>query len=131
MNIAKSLDSNSLAPNPCGSSLLQNLGQLIAPGGITTGVSKRSPDQKTSPGMQVNAIVKLAKREESGRFREAYWTETVNISARSDDGRKLFQSFHIIAVPEGKSEDFKRLRKQMRESLLSEFQRIYEESGRS
>jgi len=71
--------------------------------------------------IEIRGIVKVSKLEENDSFREKYWTETIDISAQNEDGRKFFQSFHMIAVPEGQSEDFKRLRKQMRESLVSEF----------
>jgi hypothetical protein len=70
----------------------------------------------------VRGIVKVSKLVENGPVREEYWTETVDISAHTEDGRRLFQSFYVIAVPERQLEGFERLRKQMRESLVSHFE---------
>jgi hypothetical protein len=86
--------------------------------------SRRFDGHKTPPGIQVRGVAKVSKLVENDPFRETYWTETVEISVNAVNGRNLFQSFHIVAVPEGQLEEFKRLRKQMRESWMSELERL-------
>ena len=91
-------------------------------GETTTSVSKRSLNQKILSVIEVRGIVKVSKQVEDDPLRETYLTETVDISAQARDGRKLFQSFHVIAVPEDQFEVFERLQRQMRTSLLSELE---------
>lgn len=89
-------------------------------------VPKRSQSQKILQVINVTGIVKVLKQEEDYPFTETYWTETVDISARTEDGRKMFEFFHILTVPEGELGVFERLRRQARKSLMSEL----EESSR-
>ena len=49
----------------------------------------------------VRGVVKVSVQVENDPFRERYWIETVDISAHREDGKRLFQSFHMVAVPEG------------------------------
>jgi hypothetical protein len=91
-------------------------------GETTKSVSKRPQSQKILRGLEARGIVKVSKLVENGPVRQEYWTETVDISVHGEDGRRLFQSFYIIAVPEGQMEGFERLRKQMRKSLVSCFE---------
>jgi hypothetical protein len=72
----------------------------------------------------VRGVVKVSKLVENERFRETYWTESVEMSVDTVDGRRLFQSFHVMAVPEGRFAEFERLRKAMRESWMSELERL-------
>jgi len=81
-------------------------------------------DPKISPGIEVRGIVKVSKLVENEPFKETYWTESVEISVDTVDGRRLFQSFHVMAVPEGRFVEFERLRKAMRESWMSELERL-------
>ena len=73
----------------------------------------------------VRGVVKVSVQVENDPFRERYWIETVDISAHREDGKRLFQSFHMVAVPEGQFERFVRLRKQVRESLMSQFEESF------
>jgi hypothetical protein len=59
----------------------------------------------------VRGVVKVSKLVENEPFRETYWTEAVEMTVNTADGKKLFQSFHVVAVPEGGFEEFQRLRK--------------------
>ncbi len=111
-------------PNLCGRSLLQNGEKLFRLVETTPSVPKRSQSQKILPAI-VRSVVKVSAQVENDPLRETYWTETVDISAHSEEGKKLFQSFHIVAVPEGQFERFARLRKQMRESLMSQFEESF------
>jgi hypothetical protein len=90
-------------------------------GATMTTICRRSP-KKVLRTIEVRGIVKVSKGNESDPFTERYWTETLDVSAKSKDGKQLFNAFHIIAVPEGQLESFERLRRQMRESLVSELQ---------
>jgi hypothetical protein len=91
-----------------------------------TSISRRSP-KKVLPTVEVRGIVKVSKSNESDPFTERYWTETLDISAKSNDGKQLFEAFHIIAVPEGQVESFDRLRKRMKELLVLEFEESMQE----
>jgi len=74
--------------------------------------------------MRVRGVVRVSKPVENEPFRETYWTETVEIIVNAVDGERLFQSFHVMAVPESRFEEFQRLRKRMRESWMSELERL-------
>jgi hypothetical protein len=87
-------------------------------------VSRRFYGYKIPPGIQVRGVVKVSKLSENVPFKQTYWTETVEISVNTVDGRRLLESFHIMAVPQGRVGDFKRLRKQMRESWMSELEHL-------
>jgi hypothetical protein len=89
-------------------------------GETTKNVSRRFYGHKILPGIEVRGVVKVSKIVENDPFRETYWTESVEIFVDTVDGRRLFQSFHVMAVPEGRFEVLERLRKQMTGSLLSE-----------
>jgi hypothetical protein len=93
-------------------------------GETTESAPRRFDSHRIPTGIQVKGVVKVSKLAENGAFRETYWTETIEISVNTVDGRRLFESFHIMAVPEGRFEEFERLRKQMRESLMSELERL-------
>jgi hypothetical protein len=74
--------------------------------------------------MQVRGVVKVSKLVENDPFRETYWIESAEISVDTVDDGRLFQSFHVMAVPEGWFGEFERLRKKMRESWMSELERL-------
>ena len=82
-------------------------------------------DQKNAPPIEVTGIVKVSRAEEKDLPRQTYWTETVDVSAQTRDGAKLFESFHVLAVPEGQFETFENMRRQVRESLASEFVKAF------
>jgi hypothetical protein len=86
--------------------------------------SRRFDSHKIPPGIQVRGVVKVSKLVENDSSTETYWTETVEISVNAADGRNLFQSFHIMAVPEGRFVEFRRIRKRLRESWMSELERL-------
>jgi len=86
--------------------------------------SRRFDSHKTRSRLQVRGVVKVAELVENERLRETYWTEMVEIFVSTVDGRKLFESFHTIAVPVGRFEEFERLRKQLRESWMSALERL-------
>ena len=87
-------------------------------------IPKRSQSQRILPAI-VRGVVKVSAQVENDPLRETYWTETADISAHSEEGKKLFHSFHMVAVPEGQFERFVRLRKQVRESLMSQFEESF------
>jgi hypothetical protein len=87
-------------------------------------ISRRFYGHKIPLGLQVRGVVKVSKLDENDPYHETYWTEEVEISVNASNGRNLLQSFYILAVPEGRFEEFKRLRRQMRKSWMSEFERL-------
>lgn len=113
-------------PNSCGNSLLQIACRYLHDEGIMANMSRRCQDQKNFPPVQVTGIVKVSRQEEKDLSRQMYWTEIVDVSAQTKDGAKLFESFHVMTVPEGQFEKFETMRKQVRESLASEFVRAFQ-----
>ena len=90
-------------------------------------LSRRCQDQNNVPPIEVTGIVKVSRAEEKDAPRgQTYWTETVDVSAQTEDGVKLFESFHVLAVPEGQFETFENMRRQVRESLASEFVKAFQ-----
>jgi hypothetical protein len=71
------------------------------------------------PLIKVKGVVKMSRVHEYGLYDETYWTETVDMSAKGPDGKNLFRSFHVLAVPEGELEGLQRARKRFRESLIA------------
>ena len=90
-----------------------------------TNLSIRCQDQRNFPPVKVTGIVKVSRQEEKDLPRQMYWTEVVDVSAQTRDGVKLFESFHVMAVPEGQFEKFDTMRKHVRESLASEFVKAF------
>ena len=99
-------------------------GPIVQMDETTPSIPKRSQSQKIPPAI-MRGVVKVSAQVENDPLRETYWTETADISAHSEEGKKLFHSFHMVAVPEGQFERFVRLRKQVRESLMSQFEESF------
>jgi hypothetical protein len=89
-------------------------------------ISKRSPCNEALPE-RITGIVKLSKIEENDPLRETYWTETFDMSAHNAEGKKLFESFHVLAIPEDRWETFQKMRKQVRQSLVSDLEEIVQD----
>lgn len=103
---------------------LTRLPDICGLGESTATVSKRSHDGKASLPIEVTCIVKVARSAVKDRSGESYWTEILNISAHSGNGAKVFEAFHILAVPESQFDVFEKLRRQLRGSLMSELTSI-------
>jgi hypothetical protein len=87
--------------------------------------SRGSKTKRASPTIEVEGVVKMSRVEAYGDH-EGYWTETVDVSARGPDGRNLFHSFHVLAVPEGEVEGLRRARRRFRESLIARLEEAAE-----
>ena len=88
---------------------------------LMTKASSKSWSQNSPAKVRLTGVVGLSRAHPGDPFSETYWTEKFEVSAYGKDGRRLFEAFHILAVPESQLTDFERLRSQARRSFLSGF----------
>ena len=77
-----------------------------------------------SSPITLSGIVKVSRQREDGPLNEIYLTATVDLFARTEEGRKIFESFHMIAVPSGGFETYLALRRRIKESVRSQLRRF-------
>jgi hypothetical protein len=93
-----------------------------------TAISKRVGTHH-GPGpveMQFTIKVSRQKDDDDAAVSKTYFTGTVDLLALTTEGRKIFESFHIITVPDGQFDSYVALRRQLRQSLRADLRKLIE-----
>jgi hypothetical protein len=76
---------------------------------------------RDDPGpVEMTVVVRVLKQMEDETTNDTYTTATVDITVLTKAGRKVFEAFHMLSVPDKGFESYVALRRQFRQSLISE-----------
>ncbi len=84
------------------------------------GISKRFGTRENSSPFKMIAVVRVLKREEGEIIKNTYTTAAVDITAWTKTGQKIFESFHMISVPDKRFYSYLALRMQIGQLLRSD-----------
>lgn len=79
--------------------------------------------EKPSP-IEMTYMVRVTSDEDKEASIASHLTAKIDLFARTKEGLKIFESFHIITVPTGEFSGQVVLRKQLRESLKIDLERL-------